>query len=152
MDKLNKVTIDRVLMIKVYSYDGKNIRGILYDVSGNLRYSYSNMTQLILIIDEILNASETTSVTKNDIFESARHEGRFDRVEGSKPWIFDKQRVFATFRLQIYFRKFGTWQGVIACTDSGNSNAFRSILEMTLMIDSELEMTTSSLEERHVVK
>lgn len=152
MDKLNKVTIDRVLMIKVYSYDGKNIRGILYDVSGNLRYSYSNMTQLILIIDEILNASETASVTKNDIFESARHEGRFDRVEGLKPWIFDKQRVFATFRLQIYFREFGTWQGVIACTDSGNSNAFRSILEMTLMIDSELEMTTSSLEERHVVK
>lgn len=152
MDKLNKVTIDRVLMIKVYSYDGKNIKGILYDVSGNLRYSYSNMTQLILIIDEILNASETANVTKNDIFESARHEGRFDRVEGSKPWIFDKQCVFATFRLQIYFRKFGTWQGVIACTDSGNSNAFRSILEMTLMIDSELEMTTSSLEERHVVK
>lgn len=152
MDKLNKVAGGCVLMVKVYSYDGKNIKGILYDVSRNLRYSYSNMTQLILRINDILDTSDAADVTKQDIFESARHEGKFDLIESSKPWIFDKQRVFATFRLQIYFRKFDTWQGIIACTDSGNSNAFRSVLEMTLMMDSELEAVASSAEERHVVK
>ena len=152
MDKLNKVAGGCVLMVKVYSYDGKNIKGMLYDVSRNLRYSYSNMTQLILRINDILDTSDAADVTKQDIFESARHEGKFDLIESSKPWIFDKQRVFATFRLQIYFRKFDTWQGIIACTDSGNSNAFRSVLEMTLMMDSELEAAAASAEEKHVVK
>lgn len=152
MDKVNKIAGSCVLMVKVYSYDGKNIKGILYDVSGNLRYSYSNMTQLILRINEILNASDEADVTKQDIFESARREGKFDLIESSKPWIFDKQRVFATFRLQIYFRKFDTWQGIIACTDSGNSNAFRSVLEMTLMMDSELEAAAASSEDADVIK
>lgn len=152
MNKVNKIAGSCVLMVKVYSYDGKNIKGILYDVSGNLRYSYSNMTQLILRINEILNASDEADVTKQDIFESARREGKFDLIESSKPWIFDKQRVFATFRLQIYFRKFDTWQGIIACTDSGNSNAFRSVLEMTLMMDSELEAAAASSEDADVIK
>lgn len=152
MDKVNKIAGSCVLMVKVYSYDGKNIKGILYDVSGNLRYSYSNMTQLILRINEILNTSDEADVTKQDIFESARREGKFDLIESSKPWIFDKQRVFATFRLQIYFRKFDTWQGIIACTDSGNSNAFRSVLEMTLMMDSELEAVAASSEDADVIK
>lgn len=152
MDKVNKIAGSCVLMVKVYSYDGKNIKGILYDVSGNLRYSYSNMTQLILRINEILNKSDEADVTKQDIFESARREGKFDLIESSKPWIFDKQRVFATFRLQIYFRKFDTWQGIIACTDSGNSNAFRSVLEMTLMMDSELEAAAASSEDADVIK
>ena len=152
MDKVNKIAGSCVLMVKVYSYDGKNIKGILYDVSGNLRYSYSNMTQLILRINEILNTSDEADVTKQDIFESARREGKFDLIESSKPWIFDKQRVFATFRLQIYFRKFDTWQGIIACTDSGNSNAFRSVLEMTLMMDSGLEAAAASSEDADVIK
>lgn len=152
MDKVNKIAGSCVLMVKVYSYDGKNIKGILYDVSGNLRYSYSNMTQLILRINEILNTSDEADVTKQDIFESARREGKFDLIESSKPWIFDKQRVFTTFRLQIYFRKFDTWQGIIACTDSGNSNAFRSVLEMTLMMDSELEAAAASSEDADVIK
>ena len=152
MDKVNKIAGSCVLMVKVYSYDGKNIKGILYDVSGNLRYSYSNMTQLILRINEILNTSDEADVTKQDIFESARREGKFDLIESSKPWIFDKQRVFDTFRLQIYFRKFDTWQGIIACTDSGNSNAFRSVLEMTLMMDSELESAAASSEDADVIK
>ena len=152
MDKVNKIAGSCVLMVKVYSYDGKNIKGILYDVSGNLRYSYSNMTQLILRINEILNTSDEADVTKQDIFESARREGKFDLIESSKPWIFDKQRVFATFRLQIYFRKFDTWQGIIACTDSGNSNAFRSVLEMTLMMYSELEAAAASSEDADVIK
>lgn len=152
MDKVNKIAGSCVLMVKVYSYDGKNIKGILYDVSGNLRYSYSNMTQLILRINEILNTSDEADVTEQDIFESARREGKFDLIESSKPWIFDKQRVFATFRLQIYFRKFDTWQGIIACTDSGNSNAFRSVLEMTLMMDSELEAAAASSEDADVIK
>lgn len=152
MDKVNKIAGSCVLMVKVYSYDGKNIKGILYDVSGNLRYSYSNMTQLILRINEILNTSDEADVTKQDIFESARREEKFDLIESSKPWIFDKQRVFATFRLQIYFRKFDTWQGIIACTDSGNSNAFRSVLEMTLMMDSELEAAAASSEDADVIK
>ena len=152
MDKVNKIAGSCVRMVKVYSYDGKNIKGILYDVSGNLRYSYSNMTQLILRINEILNTSDEADVTKQDIFESARREGKFDLIESSKPWIFDKQRVFATFRLQIYFRKFDTWQGIIACTDSGNSNAFRSVLEMTLMMDSELEAAAASSEDADVIK
>lgn len=152
MDKVNKIAGSCVLMVKVYSYNGKNIKGILYDVSRNLRYSYSNMTQLILRINEILDTSDEADVTKQDIFESARREGKFDLIESSKPWIFDKQRVFATFRLQIYFRKFDTWQGIIACTDSGNSNAFRSVLEMTLMMDSELEAAAALSEDVDVIK
>ena len=152
MDKVNKIAGSCVLMVKVYSYDGKNIKGILYDVSGNLRYSYSNMTQLILRINEILNTSDEADVAKQDIFESARREGKFDLIESSKPCIFDKQRVFAAFVLQIYLRKFDTWQGIIACTDSGNSNAFRSVLEMTLMMDSELEAAAASSEDAYVIK
>ena len=105
MDKVNKIAGSCVLMVKVYSYDGKNIKGILYDVSGNLRYSYSNMTQLILRINEILNTSDEADVTKQDIFESARREGKFDLIESSKPWIFDKHRSFCYIQTTDIFQK-----------------------------------------------
>lgn len=147
MDNFTSGVMNKVLMIKVYSYEGKNVNGAIYDVSSNIRYNYANMTQLILQIGEILDASEGgVRPSKKEIFETARHEGRFELVEGAKPWIFDKKRVFATFKLQVFFKKFDTWQGVIACIDSGNSNAFRSVLEMTLMMDSELEAVSTQVE------
>lgn len=39
------------------------------------------MTQLILRINEILNTSDEADVTKQDIFESARRDGKFDLIE-----------------------------------------------------------------------
>ena len=138
-----------VFLVKVYSYEDKGINGILYDVSNNARWAYSNMTQLILKIEEILNANEKRDTSKKEVFDAARREGHYEMVEGSKPWIFDKQRVFATFRLQICFRKFGTWQGTMLSSESGKSSAFRSILEMTLMMDSELESVGAAMEESH---
>jgi|GEM_PF-5103710 len=135
-----------VFLIKIYSYDGKNIRGIVYDVSSNVRYEYSNMTQLLLRIEEILEQENTSDIQKQDIFERARHESRFEMVAGSKPWIFDKMRVAATFRLQILFRKYGTWQGVLSSVDSESRNAFRSVLEMTMMMDSELQAAAANAE------
>lgn len=144
MDNVNRQSFCCVLLIKVYSYDRKNIEGTLYDVSNNVRYGYSNITQLITKIEDILNTSNTRTVTRSEIFESARYEGRYDLVESSKPWILNKQRVEATFKLNICFRKFGTWQGVISCMDSGNANAFRNVMEMILMMDSELESTSIS--------
>lgn len=135
-----------VFLIKVYSYEGKNINGIVYDVSSNVRYEYSNMTQLLLRIEELLEQGSDKELQKNEIFERARHESRFEMVAGSKPWIFDKMRVAATFRLQILFRKYGTWQGVLSSVDSESRNAFRSILEMTMMMDSELQAAAAHAE------
>lgn len=147
MNSVSRQSFGCVLLVKVHSYVKKNIEGILYDVSNNIRYRYSNISQLISTIENILNASDMKIVTRNEIFESARHEGRYELMESSKPWLFSKKRAEATFKLNICFRRFGTWQGMVSCMDSGNSNAFRNVMEMILMMDNELQTTTASLEE-----
>lgn len=141
-----------VLLVKVHRYDGKNIQGTLCDVSSNIRYVFSNMTQLIMKIEDILNGEERKPASKSEIFDLAKQEGRFELVQGAKPWIYNKLRVFLTFKIDIRFRRFGTWQGFISCADTGKTSAFRNVLEMTLMMDSELEEAGASVEAADVAE
>ncbi|MGN1349724.1 MAG: hypothetical protein ACI4VM_01870 [Anaerovoracaceae bacterium] len=140
------------LLVKVHRYDGKNIQGTLCDVSSNVRYVFTNMTQLIMKIEEILDTKDREPASKAEIFGLAKKEGKYEMVQGSKPWIYDKLRVFLTFKLSIRFRRFGTWQGLISCVDTGKTCAFRNVLEMTLMMDSEMEAAGTAVEATDVAE
>lgn len=136
-----------VFLIKVYDYEDKQISGKLFDVARNRHYEYSNLTQILLTIRHILESGTEETIEKKDVFSTASKEGEFELITGEKSWLYNKIRVFRKFKLEICFTKFNTWQGELWCIDSGTHSAFRSMLELVMLMDSELAEASAALPE-----
>ena len=139
MLECENMKIGNVFVIKVFDYDKKHIKGKLYDVMKNRHFDYGNMAQLLMNIKELINSKNEINLSKETVFESASKEGNFEMVAGEKVWLPDKLRVMRTFKLKICFTKFNTWQGELWCVDTEEHNAFRSVLELVMLMDEALE-------------
>jgi hypothetical protein len=134
----------RTFVIKVHDYKDRQLTGTLCDLNGNEQIYFGSMLELITKVNDMLYG-EDVSLTKEKVFSTAIKEGNFTMVAGEKPWLSDKLRIFGTFKLQICFKKHGTWQGILSCQDTGNYSAFRNALEMVMMMNAELEDLSSGL-------
>jgi hypothetical protein len=81
-------------------------------------HEIKSVTQLILILDEILLREE--GLVSYHAFESARY--------GDIPRI-------ATLRIRILFREHYSWQGCIQWEEERKEAAFRSVLEFVQILD-----------------
>ena len=129
------------LMLKILSYDNKQPAGIIHCADSNTSFTFQNFTQLLMHIDkpDSLPDTEPQISEKERVFAMARSQRKFSMVSGKKSWIEEKKRSLSDFRIDIYFRNFGAWQGEMTCMDSGRRGAFRSVIELALMLDHELE-------------
>ncbi|MCR4600569.1 MAG: hypothetical protein K5767_02360 [Clostridia bacterium] len=128
-----------VFLLKVLDYKDKMISGKLFDVERNKHYDYDNLSQILMLISGILGENRAEDMQKDAVYTSASKEGYFEMVSGEKSWLLNKLRVFRTFKLSICFTNFNTWQGELWCVDTGSHNAFRSVLELMLLLNAELE-------------
>lgn len=128
-----------VFLLKVFDYKDKKIFGKLFDVERNKHYDYNNLTQILMLISGIMGENRSEDLQREAVYSSASKEGNFEMVSGEKSWLLSKLRVFRTFKLSICFTNFNTWQGELWCVDTGSHNAFRSVLELMLLLDAELE-------------
>ena len=51
----------------------------------------------------------------------------------------------ATFRIKVMFRQNAGWQGTLAWVEGGQEQAFRSVLEMAMLLDSALDNTVKTV-------
>ena len=122
-----------LVIIKVDSYENKNITGEVFCPSLGKRHIISNVTQLILKIMELADAGGDLLVSRDELFEAVYRQ---ENEKAYGPLSCAGERSFA---VRICFDRYGTWQGVLACMDTGSVGFFRSALEMLLMMDGELE-------------
>ena len=122
-----------LIVIRVDSYENKNMTGKVCCPSLGKGHMISNVTQLILRLRELTDTGVDVPVSRESIYEIAYGHGikKTDRTlscSGGR-----------TFAVRICFDRYGTWQGILACLDTGSMSFFRSTLEMLLMMDGELE-------------
>ena len=122
-----------LVVIRVYSYENKNMTGEVCCPSIGTGYMISNVTQLIFRISELTGTGADALVSRDEIYEIAYRHGR---KKTNRAFSCTGGRTFA---VRICFDRYGTWQGILACLDTGNMSFFRSALEMLLTIDGELE-------------
>ncbi len=122
-----------LVIVRVDSYDNKNMTGEVCCPSIGKSHAISNVTQLIFRIRELIDSGADELAGRDKIFEAAyRHGNGKSRGVLSCP-------SGRTFAVRICFDRYGTWQGVLSCMNTGSMSFFRSALEMLLMIDGELE-------------
>ena len=100
-------------------------------------YEFYSLVQLIVGIENVLNsASFPQSFTVARSFFATPES---EIVSRKGPSILRGER--ATFMVKILFRQHTSWQGTITWLENKSEQAFRSVLELILLMDSALNST-----------
>nr|MDD6335052.1 hypothetical protein [bacterium] len=120
-------------VIRVCSYQDKNIAGTLANPYFEGERSFSNLTQLLFMIEGLLDDMNTPepAMKTRSFFPGA---GAFYGPSVSR----DSSPPIATFTIQIIFRQGASWQGMLTWVDEGKRESFRSVLELIHLMDSAL--------------
>jgi len=127
----------KTVYIKVYSYTDKNIVGALSNTSLDNEIGFSNLTELILIIERILGDLNYPQATVN--MRSFNH----DRLDDSFQFRDDSNstsRTIARFSLKVMYKQYSSWQGTLVYIDENQEINFRSVLELIYLLDSVLSL------------
>ena len=121
------------ILVCIDSYEKGNPRGRLSNrYTGDC--SFDSLSQMLIRIEEILEElqmpqSYTCSRSFSHLVEPMGSAAATGRV---------RKGAEATFELQVLFRQHTSWQGVLLWRDRRLEEAFRSVLELVLLMDSAL--------------
>lgn len=126
----------KTCLVKVSSYDEKNIKGVLINPYYEQELYFSSLTQLLIMMDELYD-------TLNFPQRAMENRSFKDNVSGqpeteafsaiSPP---ENVPVLASFKISVLFRQNASWQGNIMWLEEKYEAQFRSVLELILIIDS----------------
>lgn len=123
------------IQICVNSYQNKNLSGVIYHPSTPNGLQFDNLMQLLLQVEIILDAiSFPKASTERRRFTKMQktgktHESTVSEVQTGK---------LATFFVRMIFRQNASWQGSVIWSEGSSEEAFRSALELIMLIDSAL--------------
>lgn len=130
-------------IIHILSYEGKNLEGYLENAFFKGRRYFSNLTQMIFLVEELLDfmvfPPRATSMRSFKAGTAHRVTTAHKSVNADKP--------IASFRLSVLFRQNASWQGNIQWMDDRAVTPFRSVLELVQLMDSVLGQYDSQEEE-----
>ena len=125
----------KATVVKVYSYENKNLKGVLLNSYFEAEQKFESTMDMLLVMETIFdntlpqNSFENRSFGKTWSKQGSASDSALD-IEADK--------VIATFNVRVIFRQNASWQGVISRPDKGDDANFRSALEMLFLIDSAL--------------
>jgi len=129
----------KTILICVDSYDELLIKGYMYHGSFGDGKGFSNLMQLLLMIEDILDDTGfPKATTEKRRFNTFKAEEKGTGTGGGLHEFEAKKGRLATFRLKILFRHNASWQGSVAWIEGGNEEPFRSALELLMLMDSAL--------------
>ncbi|MEG1633284.1 MAG: hypothetical protein RR314_04450 [Oscillospiraceae bacterium] len=123
--------VSRVCIVKIFSYDDRNPRGILQNLHLEQDVSFANLTQLLLAMDSLFDEignPQRSMTPRGFVRENAENRDTCDSPGGEKP--------IATFRIDVVFRQNASWQGNLTWMDKKEEAQFRSALELIMLMDS----------------
>lgn len=117
-------------IIHVLSYEDKKLEGYLESAFFKGRRYFSNLTQMIFLVEELLDAMIYPSRVTSLRSFTTRTTRRTAQENEEKP--------IASFRLSVLFRQNASWQGNIQWMEDKKVIPFRSVLELIQLIDTGL--------------
>ena len=133
-------------IIKVYSYQDKNLQGILYNPFYGEGVAFYNLTQLLLLMEDMMDDMKFP--------QEAVHSRRFKHhkkcSEPVRVLPRPAQEAIATFKVKVLFRQSASWQGKLSWGEGKQELAFRSVLELVKLIDSALPQPDSYEQEAYI--
>ena len=124
----------RTIVACVDSYEGKVLRGRLYNAALHEAAPFANLMQFLLQVESLLEQLQFPQS-----FDTSRTFSRpaAKPVEtGGLPGSRDG--ACATVRIRILFRQNASWQGTVSWLEGGQEEGFRSVLELVKLMDSAL--------------
>jgi len=132
----------KTTMIKVYSYQNKNIQGIICNPFFEKDIVFENMMQLITLMERISDSLVYPQKAMQLRQFSDNNQPVLDDSFGFETTAdFTDQLPLATFEIEILFRQNASWQGTIVYAEQNLSSSFRSLLELLTLMDSVLSET-----------
>ena len=121
-------------IIHILSYDDKNLEGYPENAFFKGRRYFSNLTQMIFLVEELLDSMvfPPRATSMRSFTAGAAHRVRAGRAAGGE------EKPIASFRLSVLFRQNASWQGNIQWMDDHAATPFRSVLELVQLMDSVL--------------
>lgn len=134
--------VGQVIFIGIDSYEKRTVTGRLWHGCRGEEAPFSNLMQLILLLDRILE-NQGFPEAQPGCKRFATPEGLScslpaETAEPGKPSC----GTLASFRLKILFRQNASWQGIVSWTESRQEESFRSALELIMLLDSALTHAT----------
>ena len=121
-------------IVKIYSYERKNLVGTISNPFFDGARSFENLSQLILALEEM---QDTLNFPQKGM--ESRRFGPSGPVELlSEIDITETNKPLASFKIRILFRQNASWQGSVFWLEKKQESQFRSVLELILLFDSAL--------------
>lgn len=131
------------ILLSVASYENKEISGAAVCPALHRRCVFSNLTQLLLKMEDMLNELNTPQrAMELRTFGSWREQpSPQEERESAGP-------VLATMKVTVLFRQNASWQGTVEWTEQRMEAHFRSVLELIMLMDSALTAAQDSVQRR----
>lgn len=121
-------------IVCIDGYDNGILCGRLYPSFGNEELSFSSTMDFLKCMDSRLNNAQfPQSFCSSRVFQPAQGV-----AAQSQPTSFHRNGRIATFSLKILFRQNASWQGSLCWLESNQEVAFRSVLELLMLLDNAL--------------
>ena len=129
----------KTTIIKVYSYQNKNIQGIICNPFFEKDIPFENLMQLITMVERISDSLVfPQKAMQLRQFSDKNESEAITSYEFETTVDFTDKLPLATFELEILFRQNASWQGTIVYAEQNLSSSFRSLLELLFLMDSVL--------------
>lgn len=124
----------RTTVVCIDSYDGKVPSGRFYNPSFRGGQRFQSLVQFLLKMEDNLDGLRLPQS-----FTAARAFAPPPASRGKAPPDPGPQEgKLATFAVRVLFRQNASWQGSVTWLERGREESFRSVLELTLLMDSAL--------------
>jgi len=120
----------RTFLIYIDSYENGVPVGQFYHPYRDELCSFESLTQLLLGVEQNLDTGGPQPIRTFVPTDGAGD----NHVQGRRPWA----GKLSTFSIHMLFRRNATWQGVCTWLETGQTQQFRSALELIFLMNSAL--------------
>lgn len=124
----------RTYIVCVDSYDEKVLRGRIHNVLHDASITFTSTVDMLLKLEALLDEAKLLqSYATKRVFTPNKPIGALAPGMAS----VDEGKL-ATFSLKLLFRQNVSWQGSVLWCEGNSEEAFRSVLELLLLMDNAL--------------
>lgn len=133
----------RVIHLYVDTYESGSMKGRWYNQG--LAGAGKTFDSMVQFLTEAENLFDSMNFPQS--FEAKRRFTAFQGPEtGTEAGCENAKGMRGTFVIRILFRQHSSWQGIVTWIEGSGEQAFRSVLEMILLIDSALNCRREDVE------
>jgi hypothetical protein len=129
----------RTTIVCIDSHENRIPQGRFYNPYLPEGVAFCGLTQFLMKMEDSLNQMDFPRS-----FTAVRSFAPMPEYPAESPDTVCQTGKLATFSIRILFRQNASWQGLITWMEGRREQSFRSVLELTFLIDSALSSSDNS--------